>query len=178
MANQNEPASNEPPKNEPNTNGPSGEGTPTPQANEPKPEDNELKDKHNEPAINRGHHDRIVAEKDARIAELEKQLEDAGAKAKDGEEALKKVDALERKLEAEKVSGALRLAGCVDEKAAKARLADFDGDVEKLKEGCPYLFGAAKQTGSTGARQGGAPSASEELVAKAREAAGTAYLYK
>lgn len=173
---------NEPSKQtDPQQTDPQGGGSVTtdPQQTDPQePEGGKLLDKHNEPAINKGHHDRIVAEKDARIAELEKQLEDAGAKAKDGEDALKKVEALERKLEAEKVSGALRLAGCVDEKAAKARLADFDGDVEKLKAGCPYLFGAAKQTGSTGARQGGAPSASEELVAKARAAAGTTYLYQ
>lgn len=140
--------------------------------------DDGLKDKHGEAAINRGHHDRIVAEKDARISELEKQLEETGAKAKDGEAALKKIEALEKRLADKEVSHALGMAGCVDEKAAKARLADFDGDVEKLKAGCPYLFGAAKQVGSTGARQGGAPSASDELVAKARAAAGTTYLYQ
>lgn len=177
------PKPNDPNANEPTANEPAG-GTPTPtpgDGGQPaggEPGDGELKDKHGEDAINLGHHNRLMAEKDEEIAELKKQLKEAGKKAESGEEALKKVGELEARLEDEKVSGALRLAGCVNEKAAKALLEDYEGDVAKLKEGCPYLFGAAKQTGSTGARQGGAPSASEELVAKARAAAGTTYLYQ
>ena len=168
MANQNEPASNEPPKNEPNANEPSGEGTPTPQANEPKPEDNELKDKHNEPAINRGRYDRDMKAKDDRIAELEKQLEESGKKAKSGEDALKQIEALKAELADEKVTHALEAAGCVNAKAAKALLDDYKGDVAKLKEACPYLF--KKQNGSTGAKPGGAPSTSEERRKRAKEA--------
>ncbi len=177
------PKPNDPNANEPTANEPAG-GTPTPtpgDGGQPaggEPGDGGLKDKHGEDAINLGHHNRLMAEKDEEIAELKKQLKEAGKKAESGEEALKKVGELEARLEDEKVSGALRLAGCVNEKAAKALLEDYEGNVAKLKEGCPYLFGAAKQTGSTGARQGGAPSASEELVAKARAAAGTAYLYQ
>ena len=174
------PKPNENPLNEPQGNDPQGGGTVTtdPQAGPQEPEESGLKDKHGEDAINLGHHNRLMAEKDEEIAELKEQLKEAGKKAESGEEALKKVGELEARLEDEKVSGALRLAGCVNEKAAKALLEDYEGDVAKLKEGCPYLFGAVKQTGSTGARQGGAPSASEELVAKARAAAGTTYLYQ
>ena len=139
--------------------------------------DGELTDKHGEQAINRGRYDRDIKAKDDEIAELKKKLADASKRAEDGEDALKKVEALERRIEDEKLSHSLQVAGCVDEKAAKARLSDFDGDVDKLKESCPYLF-AAKQAGSTGARHAGTPSPSDELGRMAREAAGTTYLYK
>lgn len=175
---------NDPNANDPTGNDPAGgTGTPAPNGGDGgqptggDPGDGGLKDKHGEDAINLGHHNRLMAEKDEEIARLREQLKEAGKKAESGEEALKKVGELEARLEDERVSGALRLAGCVNEKAAKALLEDYGGDVGKLKESCPYLF-AAKQTGSTGARQGGAPAPTDELVAKAREAAGTTYLYQ
>ncbi|MFR5092565.1 MAG: hypothetical protein ACLTDR_11690 [Adlercreutzia equolifaciens] len=59
------------------------------------------------------------------------------------------------------------MSGCVDVKAAKARLADFDGDVAKLKESCPYLFEEKpKQTGSTGKPPAGASKAMDEKLDK------------
>ena len=110
----------------------------------------------------------LNCDKDDRIAELEKQLEESGRKAKSGEDALKKIEALEAQLADEKVTHALEAAGCVNAKAAKALLDDYKGDVEKLKEACPYLF--KKQTGSTGTKPGGAPSTSEERRKRAKEA--------
>ncbi len=170
--------------NDPNTD-PTNPEPNAPEPNAPEPNDagagnhdDQLKDKHGEDAINRGRYEREMKAKDDEIAELKKKLEESGERAKSGEEAMKKVEALERKLADEKLAGALKLEGCVDEKAAKARLGDFDGDVKKLKESCPYLFANPRQTGSTGVRAGGAPDASAELIAKAREAAGTTRYYK
>jgi len=149
---------------EPETN-PQG-GTPAGGADE-----GNLVDKHGEPAISKGRYNREMQAKDAEIAALKAQLEDAGKQAKTGEDALKEVQQLKEQLADERVTSSLEIAGCVNAKAAKALLDDYDGDVAKLKEACPYLF-RAPQTGSTGARPGGAPAAtSEQLKARAKEAA-------
>lgn len=164
MPDQNDPTNE--PANEPSggspANEPNGGGTPASQANEP---GGDLKDKHGEDAINLGHHKRLMAEKDAEIKKLTAQVESLTGEAKKGEDALKKITELETRLEDEKVSNALKLAGCVNEKAAKAVLADYEGDVGKLAEACPYLFGGnadTKQAGSTGAKHHGAPSKDDE----------------
>jgi len=157
MENENEPANNEASSNEPN-----GGGTPAPQANGP---EGDLKDKHGEDAINRGRYEREMRAKDDQIAQLTKQLEEANGKAESGAKALEAVKRLEAQLADEKVSGALKVAGCVNEKAAKAVLADYDNDVEKLAKECPYLFGGnaeTRQAGSTGARHHGAPGKDDE----------------
>lgn len=150
--------------NEPEEN--AGAGTPAP---DPEPEGDGLKDKHDEPAINRGRYDRDMKAKDDEIAALKKQLDEAKKGAEDNAAALKRVEALEAQLADEKVDRALEGAGCINLKAAKALLDDYKGDVGKLKEACPYLF--KKQTGSTGAKPGGAPSTSEERRKRAKEAA-------
>ncbi len=64
----------------------------------------------------------------------------------------------------ERVDHKLELAGCLNAKAAKALLGDYDDDVAKLKEGCPYLFGVEKKTGSTGLKpEGGASDLDDKL---------------
>lgn len=162
------PNENQPNGNEPEEN---GAGTPTPQDNGSNPpagggtEGGKTTDKHGEDAINLGHHNRLMAEKDAEIKKLTAQVESLTGEAKRGEDALKKITELETRLEDEKVSNALKLAGCVNEKAAKAVLADYEGDVGKLAEACPYLFGGNaehKQAGSTGAKHHGAPGKDDE----------------
>lgn len=59
--------------------------------------------------------------------------------------------------EAEKSEKALKDAGCIDVKAASARLPEFDGDISKLKEECPYLFASTDNTKSTGGNPKGKP---------------------
>jgi len=155
------------PTNEPEDN---GAGTPAQQDDGSTPpaggtNGGKITDKHGEDAINLGHHNRLMAEKDDQIAQLTKQLEEANGKAESGAKALKEIEALKAQLADEKVSGALKLAGCVNEKAAKAVLGDYEGDVGKLAEACPYLFGGnadTKQTGSTGARRTGAPGTNRD----------------
>ena len=162
MADQNErddAQANEEPK------GAEGAGPPADDAQK----DEGLKDKHGESAINRGRYDRDMRAKDDEIASLKKQLEEAGSKAKENETALEEVHKLKAQLADEKVSHQLETAGCVNLKAAKALLDDYDGDVAKLKKECPYLF--KRQQGSTGAKPGGAPTTSEERRKRAKEAA-------
>lgn len=148
--------------NEPEDN--TGAGTPAP---EPEPSDDGLKDKHGEDAINRGRYDRDIKAKDDEIAALKKQLDEAKKGAEDSAAALKRVEELEARLADEKVDHALEVAECVNGKAAKALLDDYDGDVAKLKEACPYLFKQPKQTGSTGYRPGGAPDALDDELDRA-----------
>lgn len=129
--------------------------------------DGNVKDSHGQPGINKERHDREIAEKDAKIAELEGKLEEA-AKTEEGRADLKaEIDKLRAEQDEERTAHKLEMSGCVDVKAAKARLADFDGDVAKLKESCPYLFeGKPKQTGSTGKPPAGASKAMDEKLDK------------
>lgn len=154
---ENQPAGSEPEEGGAGTPAPSDEG-----GNQPQGDD--LKDKHGEDAVNRGRYNRDMKAKDDEIAELKRQLEQANGEASKGADALKEIAELKSQLADEKVSGALRLAGCVNEKAAKALLDDYEGDVGKLAEACPYLFGgnATRQQGSTGAKHGGAPDKDED----------------
>ena len=106
--------------------------------------------------VNRHKYERDLAAKDKRIAELQAQLDEA-AKTKEGRDDLqKKLDDMKAELDGEKVAHKLEVAGCVNVKAARALLDDYDGDVSKLKAECPYLFGKEKKTGSTGLKPEGA----------------------
>lgn len=116
----------------------------------------DTKDSHGQPGINKERHDREMAEKDAKIAELEAKVAEAAKSEESRVELQKEIDALKAQSADDRVTHALELSGCVDVKAAKARLDDFGGEVEKLKESCPYLFTQTKQTGSTGAKPAGA----------------------
>lgn len=114
------------------------------------PDDGDVKDSHGQPGINKERHDREIAEKDAKIADLEGKLDEA-AKTEEGRADLKaEIAKLRAEQAEERTAHKLEMAGCVDVKAAKARLDDFDGDVSKLKAECPYLFQAEKKKGSTG----------------------------
>ena len=65
------------------------------------------------------------------------------------------IEAMRRANEEERLGFELRLAGALSVTAAKALLAEHGGDVAKLKEECPYLFGKDKQTGTTGKKPEG-----------------------
>ena len=74
--------------------------------------------------------------------------------------------------EREKIDGALKAKGCHDTVAARARLDEFDGDIDKLKEAAPYLFTSTDNTQSTGGTQKGAPNPEDERTKKMREIMG------
>ena len=145
-----------------------GEGQQQQQQAAAKDEGN-VTDSHGQPGINKERHEKEVAE-------LKKQIEDLKAEAADAAEAKakrteyeKKVTELEAKLADNDLTHSLELAGCIDVKSAKARLEDFGGDVAKLKEGCPHLFGSTqqKQKGSTGKPPAGTSDALDAKLDKA-----------
>ena len=106
----------------------------------------EVADKHGRPGVNREKYARDMKAKDDKIAELKKELDD-----------------LKAEMAGERVAHKLEMAGCRNVKAAKALLDDYDGDVDKLKEGCPYLF-EGKKAGSTGLKpEGGASDLDDKL---------------
>ena len=149
---------------------------PTPGADpepEPTPEpEPEPKDKYGQPGINKERHDKEVAELNAKIAELQKQVDEA-AETKEGREKLQKELAdVKAQMADSNVTHSLEMAGCVNVKMAKAVLADYEGDVARLKADCPYLFESRKQTGSVDGKPGTAPSAADERRKAARKAAG------
>lgn len=147
-----------------------GEGTEPkgePNAGEGQGGEGEVEDKHGQPGINREKYNRDIAAKDKEIAELKAQVAEA-AKTEEGRKALEeKIAKLEADQKDERVTHKLELAGCRNAKAAKALLDDYEGDVDKLKEACPYLF-SDKQTGTTGLKpKGAADNGIDEKLDKA-----------
>ena len=152
----------EPQEIDPQTDPNQGEGAQGGAAGDPKPaaegqggEEDEVADKHGQPGINREKYQRDIEAKDKQIAELQAQL-DEKSKTEEGRAALKaELDKLKADMADERTDHKLELAGCLNAKAAKALLGDYDGDVAKLKDACPYLFGTEKKTGATGLKPDG-----------------------
>lgn len=115
-----------------------------------------------------------LADRDKKIAELEAQV----AEAAESKAATKKLTAEIEKIRAEaadeRVAYELRLAGVRNAKAAKALLADYEGDVSKLREAEPWLFAkhAAEPSGSTGLEPAGAATTEDADLKHWREVAG------
>lgn len=134
--------------------------------------DDDVKDKHGQPGINKERHEKEMAAKDAKIAELEAQVAEAAKTDESRKELQKQIDELKAAQADERITHKLELAGCKNAKAAKALLDDYDGDVAKLKAECPYLFEGEKKSGSTGGKPSGAPSDKEKRLKEARQLAG------
>ena len=173
MANEQEPKT-EPQGTDPQTDPGQGEGARGGAEGDPKPAaegqgggEGEVEDRHGQPGINREKYNRDMAAKDREIADLKAQVAEA-AKTEEGRKALEeRIAKLEADQADERVTHKLEMAGCLNAKAAKALLDDYEGDVAKLREACPYLFsdGGARQTGSTGLKpEGGAGKSDEERV--------------
>lgn len=118
----------------------------------------------------------VLAERDARIAELEGEIAEA-AKTTEGAEALRReMDELRRKGAEERVGFELQIAGARNVKAARALLGDYDNDIEKLRAAEPWLFGtgaaAPAQTGATGLPNAGAASDEGATLKRWRKIAG------
>ena len=124
-----------------------------------------------QPAGNQGA--TVNAYKHARdIAKLEAERDAAKAEA-EGYKALKaELDEWKHAQEKEKTDAALKAAGCHDVVAAAARLGEFDGDVEKLKEAAPYLFNSTDSTKKTGGNPKGSPDPDDERTKKMRSIMG------
>ena len=94
--------------------------------------------------VNRSKYDADIRRRDKAIAELKKQLAElTEGKAAAGDETAKlraDFEAYKAQTTQEKLELKLSAAGCINSKAAMALLDDYDGDVNKLAEDCPYLL--------------------------------------
>ena len=118
----------------------------------------------------------LLAERDAKIAELEGTIAEA-AKSAEAAEALRvEMDELRRQGEEQRVEFELTMAGARNVKAARVLLDEHDGDVSKLKEAEPWLFEGAvpRQGGKTGLPNAGAASDEGKTMKRWREIAGIA----
>lgn len=105
--------------------------------------------------------EQAIAERDARISELEAEVS-AAAKTTEATEALtKQINDLKAQAEQDRLTYELKLAGVRNVKAACALLDDHNGDISSLKQAEPWLFAdetpkPVKQSGKTGLPNAGA----------------------
>lgn len=166
-------AASEQPKDEAATEPqPSAQGQPTDGVASEQPKDEGVKDSHGQEGINKERHDKEVAALNKQIADLKDQLNEASKTEKAREELNKKIQTLTADIETERTAWQLEKAGCRNVKLASKALEDYDGDVDKLKAECPYLFEDDKPMGATGVKPGGAPDDKAARQAKAYDAAG------
>lgn len=78
-----------------------------------------------------------LRERDERIAALEGEIAEAAKTAESAERLRAEMDELRRQGEEQRVGFELQMAGARNVKAARALLADYDNDIDKLKVGEP-----------------------------------------
>lgn len=124
----------------------------------------------------RSDYEAALKERDARIAALEGEIAEAAKTAESAEKLRAEMDELRKQGEEQRVGFELQMAGARNVKAARALLADYEGDVEKLRAGEPWLFGAGAavpaQTGATGLPSAGAATDEGAQMRRWRKIAG------
>lgn len=118
----------------------------------------------------------LLAERDAKIAELEGAIAEAAKSAEAAEALRAEMDELRRQGEEQRVEFELTIAGARNVRAARVLLDEHGGDVSKLKEAEPWLFEGAvtRQGGRTGLPNAGAASDEGKTMKRWREIAGIA----
>lgn len=118
----------------------------------------------------------LLAERDAKIAELKGAIAEAAKSAEVAEALRKEMDELRRQGEEQRVEFELTVAGARNVKAARVLLDEHGGDVSKLKDAEPWLFDGAtpRQGGKTGLPNAGAASDEGKTMKRWREIAGIA----
>ncbi|WP_346695756.1 hypothetical protein [Thermophilibacter mediterraneus] len=118
----------------------------------------------------------LLAERDAKIVELEGAIAEAAKSAEAAEALRAEIDELRRQGEEQRVEFELRMAGARNTKAARALLDEHGGDVSKLREAEPWLFEGAvpRQGGKTGLPNVGVASDEGKTMKRWREIAGIA----
>lgn len=120
-----------------------------------------------------GDFEKAIAERDARIGELEAQVAEAAKSAEAAEALRAEIAELKAQSASERVEYELRLAGARNVKAARALLDERSGDVAALKEAEPWLFSAATApTGATGLPSAGAASDKGRTIKRWEKLAG------
>ncbi|MGO5499971.1 hypothetical protein ACTQV1_02475 [Paratractidigestivibacter faecalis] len=123
----------------------------------------------------RADYEAALRERDERIAALEGEIAEAAKTAESAERLRAEMDELRHQGEKQRVGFELQMAGARNVKAAKALLADYEGDVEKLKASEPWLFSASSApapTGATGLPNAGAASDEGKTLRRWRSIAG------
>ncbi|OUN46937.1 hypothetical protein B5G20_05940 [Collinsella sp. An7] len=124
----------------------------------------------------RADYEAALKERDARIAELEGEIAEAAKTAESAEKLRAEMDELRRQGDEQRIGFELQLAGVRNVKAARALLADYDNDVEKLKAAEPWLFGAGAASpapaGATGLPNAGAAADEGSQMRRWRRIAG------
>jgi hypothetical protein len=124
----------------------------------------------------RADYDAALKERDARIAELEGEIAEAAKTTESAEKLRAEMDELRRQGDEQRVGFELQLAGARNVKAARALLADYDYDVEKLKAAEPWLFGSGAASpapaGATGLPNAGAAADEGAQMRRWRKIAG------
>ena len=105
--------------------------------------------------------EKVIAERDERIAALEQQVADAAKNAEAAEALRGEIAELKAQGESDRIDFKLQLAGVRNIKAARAVLDDHGGDIDKLKAEEPWLFvdtPSPQQGGKTGLPNAGTSS--------------------
>lgn len=94
----------------------------------------------------------LLAERDAKIAELEGAIVEAAKSAETAEALRAEMEELRHQGEEQRVEFELTMAGARNVRAARVLLDEHGGDVSKLKEAEPWLFKGttSRQSGKTG----------------------------
>ena len=119
--------------------------------------------------------EKVVAERDEKIAALETQIAEAVKNAETAEQLRSQIAELKAQGESDRIDFKLQLAGVRNVKAARAVLADHGGDVDALKEAEPWLFAdaPAKQPGGkTGLPNAGTSTDAGKTMRRWRRLAG------
>ncbi|MEE1274639.1 MAG: hypothetical protein UHI81_09095 [Olegusella sp.] len=119
--------------------------------------------------------EKVIAERDGRIKELEAQVADAAKNAEAAKQLRGQIAELKAQGESDRIDFALQLAGVRNVKAVRAVLADHGGDVEALKAAEPWLFAdapAAKPQGKTGLPNAGTATDEGKMLKRWRRLAG------
>ena len=120
-------------------------------------------------------YEKAISERDARIAELEKQVGDAAKSAEVAKSLTAQIEELKAQSAAERTDFALTLAGCRNVKAARALLDEHDGKVDELKAAEPWLFqDALAPAGTTGLAPAGVTNSEDNTMRRWRRIAGLA----
>lgn len=123
----------------------------------------------------RADYEAALKERDERIAALEGEIAEAAKTAESAEWLRAEMDELRKQGEEQRVGFELQMAGARNVKAARALLADYDNDIEKLRTAEPWLFStspAQVPAGATGLPNAGAATDEGTTMRRSRGIAG------